>query len=70
MKPDNLDPIDLPDVRRQLPETLKRIKRLRKVGLLDRCVYHFLEGVGRQVYLTDLESDLLTFMEQRYGIDD
>ncbi len=70
VKPDNLNPIDLPDVRRQLPQTLKRIKRLRDCGMLDRCVYHFLEGVGRQIYLTDLESDLLTFMEQRYGIDD
>lgn len=70
VKPDNLNPIDLPDVRRQLPETLRRIKRLRDCGLLDRCVYHFLEGVGRQVYLTELEADLLTFMEERYGIDD
>jgi len=29
-------PIDVPDVRRQLPETLKRIKRLRGLGRLDR----------------------------------
>jgi hypothetical protein len=70
VKPDNVNPIDLPDVRRQLPETLKRIKRLRDCGLLDRCVYHFLEGVGRQIYLTDLEADLLTFMEERYGVGD
>jgi hypothetical protein len=70
VKPDNVNPIDLPDVRRQLPETLKRIKRLRDCGLLDRCVYHFLEGVGRQIYLTDLEADLLTYMEERYGVGD
>ena len=68
VKPDNLDPIDLPDVRRQLPETLKRIKHLRNCGLLDRCAYTVLESLGRQIYLTDFEADLLTFMEQRYGI--
>ncbi len=68
VKPDNLDPIDLPDVRRQLPETLKRIRHLRNCGLLDRCAYMVLESLGRQTYLTDFEADLLTFMEQRYGI--
>ncbi len=69
VKPDNLDPIDLPDVRRQLPQTLRRIKRLRESGLLDRCVYTVLESFGRQTYLTDFEAELLTFMEQRYGIE-
>ncbi len=35
---------------------------------LDRCAYTVLESLGRQIYLTDFEFDLLTFMEQRYGI--
>jgi hypothetical protein len=71
VKPENLNPIDLPDVRRQLPETLKRIKRLREnAEMLDRGVYHALEGLGRQIYLTDFEEKLLTFMEQCYGIGD
>jgi hypothetical protein len=71
VKPENLTPIDLPDVRRQLPETLKRIKRLRNnAEMLDRGVYHVLEGLGRQIYLTDFEEKLLTFMEQCYGIGD
>ena len=71
VKPENLNPIDLPEVRRQLPETLKRIKRLRNnAEMLDRGVYHALEGLGRQIYLTEFEADLLTFMEERYGIDD
>ena len=38
--------------------------------MLDRGVYHALEGLGRQIYLTEFEADLLTFMEERYGIDD
>ncbi len=69
VKPDNLDPIDLPDARCQLPETLKRIRRLRRAGLLSRCVYAMLESIGRQTYLDDFEDKLLTFMEQNYGIE-
>ncbi len=68
VKPDNLDPIDLPDVRRQLPETLKRIKHLRNCGLLDRCAYTVLESLGRQIYLTDFEEKLLVFMETEYKV--
>lgn len=70
VKPENLTRIDEPDVRRQLPQTLKRIRRLRNVGLLDRGAYNILEDLGRHTYLTDLENDLLTFLEQRYGIQD
>jgi hypothetical protein len=69
VKPDDLDPIGLPDARRQLPETLKRIRRLRSTGLLSRCVYTILESLGRQTYLDDFEAQLLTFMEERYGIE-
>ncbi len=68
VKPDNLDPIDLPDVRRQLPQTLRRIRRLRESGLLSRCAYTILESLGRQTYLDDFEDKLLMFMEQNYGI--
>lgn len=71
VKPENLNPIDLPDVRRQLPQTLKRIKRLRNnVEMLDRGASNILKDLGRQIYLTEFEADLLTFMEDRYGIDD
>ncbi len=70
VKPENLKPIDDPDVYRQLPQILKRVRRLRDCGMLDRCTYTVLEFFGRQTYLTDLEDDLLTFLEQRYGIED
>ncbi len=69
VKPDNLNPIDLSDVRRQLPQTLIRIRRLRESGLLSRCAYTILESIGRQTYLDDFEDKLLTFMEQNYGIE-
>ena len=69
MKPENLNPIDLPDVRCQLPQILRRIRLLRESGLLSRCVYTILESIGRQTYLDDFEAELLTFMEQNYGIE-
>ena len=69
VKPDNLNPIDLPDVRRQLPQTLKRIKQLRSVGMLDRCAYTHLEALGRQTYLTEVEEIVLQCLENHYGIN-
>ncbi|PSB27686.1 hypothetical protein [Chlorogloea sp. CCALA 695] len=70
VKPDNLDPIDLPDVRRQLPQTLKRIKKLRNIEILDRGAKNILKDLGRQIYLTDLENKLLSFLEREYRIEE
>lgn len=69
VKPENLKPIDSPDVRRQLPATLKRIKRVRNAGLLDRGAYYVLEGLGRQTYLTEVENGLLTWLEEYYNVN-
>lgn len=69
VKPENLKKIDSPDVRRQLPATIARIKRLRNVGLLDRGAYSMLEHLGQQVYLTEVEESLLQCLENYYGID-
>lgn len=68
VRPDNLQPIDFPDARLSLPETLKRIRRLRDCGLLDRCAYTVLESLGRQIYLTSLEEKFLQLLEQEYKI--
>lgn len=70
VRSENLQPIDSPDARLQLPETLRRIRRLRNVGSLDRGAGIMLAHLGRQIYLTDFEDKLLTFMEQEYGIID
>lgn len=40
VKPENLNRIDSPFVHRQLPQILKRIKRLRNCGMLDRARLH------------------------------
>lgn len=69
VKPENLQPIDEPDARRQLPQLLKRIKRLRNVGLLDRAAYNVLEDLGRHTYLTEVEEKLLCCLEEHYKLD-
>lgn len=68
VKPQNLKPVDSPDVHRQLPAIIGRLKRLRQYDL-DRSAYPILELLGRRTYLTDFEDELLTFIEQRHGID-
>jgi hypothetical protein len=68
VKPDNLDKIDSPDVKRQLPQILKRIRRVRHLpGFRDRLAYTVLEHLGRQTYLTPLEDKILRVIEQDYG---
>ena len=66
--PDNLKPIDEPDARRQLPTILKRIKRLRESGLLDRAAYVMLESLGQRTYLTEVEEKILLLLENHYGV--
>lgn len=68
VKPENLEPIDFPQTQRQLPTTLKRIRRLRSQGLLDRGAYTLLESFGKQIYLTELEEGLLSYLENHYGV--
>lgn len=68
VKPDNLTYIDSPQECRQIVAIHKRIKKLRECDNLDRSVYYILEGLGRQTYLTELEDELLTFLEQKYDI--
>ena len=69
VKPENLKKVDSPDAYRQLPQILKRIRRLRQVDSLDRSVIYFLEGVGRQIYLTEVEDMLLSCLEKHYEIE-
>ncbi len=79
VKPENLDKIDLPDVKCQLPQILKRIRRVRQApqfrdsasahaGL--RVAYTVLEHLGRQTYLTPLEDRILRLIEQECGVED
>jgi len=69
VKPENLKKLDSPEAHRQLPQILRRIKRLRQVGTLDRGANHFLAGVGRQVYLTEVEEMLLSCLEAHYKVE-
>ncbi|PSB53653.1 hypothetical protein C7B79_35425 [Chroococcidiopsis cubana CCALA 043] len=70
VKPENLQKLDSPEAHRQLPQILMRIKRLRQVGTLDRGANHFLTGLGKQVYLTEVEEMLLSCLEAHYKVED
>jgi len=70
VKPEHLNRIDSPDVGRQLPVILERIRRLRNCGMLDRCAYTVLESLGRQTYLTPVEEGLLQWLEKYYEVGD
>lgn len=70
VKPDNLDKIDSPDVKRQLPQTLKRIRQLREIDFLDRGVDNVLENLGKHTDLTPVEEGLLTWLEKYYKVDE
>lgn len=68
VKPENLKKIDAPNVRRQLPAIIKRIKRLQQYNL-DRSAYPILDLLGKRTYLTSFEDKLLTLMEHEHGIE-
>ena len=68
VKPENLKKIDDPNVRRQLPAIIKRIKRLQQYNL-DRSAYPILDLLGRRTYLTTFEDKLLALMEHEHGIE-
>ena len=68
VKPENLEPIDSPSECEQVQAIAQRIARLRESGLLDRGAYVVLESLGRQTYLTDVESGLLSWLENYYGV--
>ncbi|MDV2997877.1 MAG: hypothetical protein N4J56_007582 [Chroococcidiopsis sp. SAG 2025] len=71
VKPENLNKIDSPEVHRQLPQILQRIRKVREVpGFRDRAAYAMLEHLGRQTYLTPLEEKILQVIEQDYGVVD
>ncbi|MGL5926455.1 hypothetical protein [Chroococcidiopsis sp.] len=71
VKPENLNKIDSPEVHRQLPQILHRIRRVREVpGFRDRVAYTMLEHLGKQTYLTPLEDKVLRLIEKEYGVGD
>jgi hypothetical protein len=70
VKPENLNKIDSPEAHRQLPQILRRIRRVREVpGFRDRAAYMVLEHLGKQTYLTPLEDKLLQVIEREYGVE-
>lgn len=67
--PSNLDKIDLPEAKQQLPQILRRIRRLRSV-VLDRGADNILNALGKHPDLTVVEEDLLSWLEKYYKVDE
>jgi hypothetical protein len=55
----------------RMKEVCDRITRLQKKGNLEDAAINVLRQLGevKRPYLTPLEEDLLTFLEQKYGVD-
>lgn len=70
MLPEHLQLIDSTSESSDIKIIHQRIKRIRECGLLDRVAYTVLESLGRQTFLTPLESEFLRVMEEKYGIVD
>lgn len=66
VKPENLNKIDSPYVKRQLRQTLRRIKQLHEVGSLDRGADNVLKDLIKHIALTPVEEDLLSWLENYY----
>lgn len=68
VKPENLTKIDSPDMKRQLSQTLKRIRQLREVDSLDRGADNVLKDLAKHTALTPLEEGLLSWLENYYEV--
>ena len=48
----------------EIREIYKRIMRLQQIGSLDRGANQFLEGIGKQISLTEVEKMLFSCLEK------
>ncbi|PSB44104.1 hypothetical protein C7B80_21765 [Cyanosarcina cf. burmensis CCALA 770] len=68
LRQENMKPIDLQQTQAEIAEIYKRITQLQQIGSLDRGANHFLEGIGKQIYLTEVEEMLLSCLEKYYQL--
>jgi len=68
VKPEVLEPIDSLSEAAEVRTIAERITRLRQCDPLDRAACLVLELLGRQTYLTEVESGLLLWLENYYGV--
>ncbi|MGL4623135.1 hypothetical protein [Chroococcidiopsis sp.] len=68
VKLENLNEIASSDDKRQLPQTLRRVRRLREVESLDRGAANVLKDLSRRTNLTPVEEGLLSWIENYYRV--
>ena len=64
----NLNEIASSDDKRQLPQTLRRVRRLREVESLDRGAANVLKDLSKRTNLTPVEEGLLSWIENYYRV--
>ena len=67
---ENLNKIDSLLACQQLPQILRRTRRLCEVGVLDRGADNVLKDLGKHTSLTPVEAGLLSWLENHYGVDE
>lgn len=68
VKLENLNEIDPSDDKRQLPQILRRVRRLRAVESLDRGAANVLKDLSKRTNLTPVEEGLLSWIENYYRV--
>ncbi|MBD2309903.1 hypothetical protein H6G17_31335 [Chroococcidiopsis sp. FACHB-1243] len=68
VKLENLNEIASSDDKRQLPQTLRRVRRLRAVESLDRGAVNVLKDLSKRTNLTPVEEGLLSWIENYYRV--
>ncbi|OWY63642.1 hypothetical protein B7486_51930 [cyanobacterium TDX16] len=68
VKLENLNEIDSSDDKRQLPHTLRRVRRLQEVESLDRGAANVLKDISKRTNLTPVEEGLLSWIEITTGL--
>jgi hypothetical protein len=69
VKLENLNEINSSsDDKRQLPQTLRRVRRLRAVESLDRGAANVLKDISKRTNLTPVEEGLLSWIENYYRV--
>lgn len=64
---ENLKSLSLsPSQQEEVRNICDRLTRLREIGSLDRGAEHFLSGLGKHLYLTEVEEKLLATLEKHY----
>lgn len=68
VKPETLEPLEEPASCEEVRAMQERQRQLRQCELLDRSAYIVLGYLGKQTYMSEVSSGLLSWQENDYGV--